>query len=310
MRPVALLALTVALGGCIPPAKSDGPESGLVIRQIEISLEASRTNGLSVLSAYELIADPAGFGGFSGLLIDGNRLVAVSDQGRWLDAYIKATPSGLSLIKAKLTQMRDGAGDPVEKQGGDAEGLTRQGSATLVSFERDHRIMTRQGEANLTDVRQHRAFEAFATNQGLESLATLPDGRLLTIGEEQQDEGYVVYILSKNGITERGWLPDVTRHAPTGADLGPDGKLYVVFRHYSPLFGVSAIVRRYHLNDVGLPNPATQEDLATFESQSGIDNMEGISLWQGPDGRTRLTLISDDNFSRLQRTLLVDMVLD
>ncbi len=310
MRLLAVALLALSLGGCGAPAKSSDVVSELAISQTQISLKATETKGLSVLSAYELTADPAGFGGFSGLLIDGTSFLAVSDQGRWLDATIAVTSSGLLLTGAKLTQMRDGAGDSIEKQGGDAEGLTRQGDATLVSFERDHRIMTRDGLARLKDARQHRAFETFATNQGLESLATLPDGRLLTIAEQRKEEGYVVYVLGLNGIAERGWLPGVTRHAPTGADLGPDGKLYVVFRHYSPLFGASAIVRRYHLDEAGLPDPATREDLATFESQTGIDNMEGISLWQDTDGRTRLTLISDDNFNVLQRTILVDMVLN
>jgi hypothetical protein len=36
-----------------------------------------------------------------------------------------------------------------------------------------------------------------------------------------------------------------------------------------------------------------------------IDNMEGLSIHPGADGERILTLISDDNFSFLQRTLLL-----
>jgi hypothetical protein len=40
-----------------------------------------------------------------------------------------------------------------------------------------------------------------------------------------------------------------------------------------------------------------------------IDNMEGLSVHTGPDGESILTLVSDDNFSVLQRTLLLQFAL-
>lgn len=304
MRAIATL-LVVALTGCATPVAS-GSDDPVALRQTPIPLSATNLRGLKLRSAVEISADHPGFGGFSGLLIEDGTITAVSDRGWWLDARIDVTDPALSVLDAVLTRMRDGAGDPLEKQGGDAEGLTRLGDATLVSFERDHRIMTRDGRAGLKDLRQDRAFEEFSTNKGLESLATLPDGRLLAIGEERKEDGYVVYVVGKNGIVARGYLPPVTRHAPTGADLGPDGKLYIVFRDYTPLLGVSIVIRRYALGADGLPDLTTREDLARFENRTGIDNMEGMSLWQAPDGRTHLTLISDDNFSSLQRTILVD----
>jgi len=39
------------------------------------------------------------------------------------------------------------------------------------------------------------------------------------------------------------------------------------------------------------------------------DNMEGLSVHTGPDGESILTLVSDDNFSVLQRTLLLQFAL-
>ena len=40
-----------------------------------------------------------------------------------------------------------------------------------------------------------------------------------------------------------------------------------------------------------------------------IDNMEGLSVHRAPDGATLLTIVSDDNFSPLQRTLLLQFTL-
>jgi hypothetical protein len=40
-----------------------------------------------------------------------------------------------------------------------------------------------------------------------------------------------------------------------------------------------------------------------------IDNMEGLSVHRTADGALVLTLISDDNFSPLQRTILLQFTL-
>ena len=40
-----------------------------------------------------------------------------------------------------------------------------------------------------------------------------------------------------------------------------------------------------------------------------VDNMEGIDAHVTPEGETVLTLVSDDNFSLLQRTLLLQFTL-
>jgi hypothetical protein len=40
-----------------------------------------------------------------------------------------------------------------------------------------------------------------------------------------------------------------------------------------------------------------------------IDNMEGIGVHRTPSGETVLTLVSDDNFSAIQRNLLLQFTL-
>jgi hypothetical protein len=41
-----------------------------------------------------------------------------------------------------------------------------------------------------------------------------------------------------------------------------------------------------------------------------IDNMEGISVHRTPNGETVLTIVSDDNFSPIQRNLLLQFTLE
>ena len=53
------------------------------------------------------------------------------------------------------------------------------------------------------------------------------------------------------------------------------------------------------------PAPILIHADARFE----IDNMEALSVHQSRTGETILTLMSDDNFSAVQRTLLLQFVL-
>jgi hypothetical protein len=56
---------------------------------------------------------------------------------------------------------------------------------------------------------------------------------------------------------------------------------------------------------------ATVDGPIVVEADMGyqIDNMEGLSAHRGGDGETVLTLVSDDNYSVLQRTVLLQFTL-
>ncbi len=270
-----------------------------------VAITGGELAGLALSGAWVLRGDRRNFGGFSGLVVSQGRLFAVSDQGWWFGASLIEGDGTLRLADARLAPMRDGEGDRYTKAGGDAEGLTRLGPRLAVSFERDHRVMFLRDTGRMGATIQPRSFEQFRSNKGLEALATLPDGRMIVFAEGADDGGVPVFLVDPGGRVTEARLPRVGGHSVTGADIGPDGRLYLVLREYSLLFGVSIRVMRYRLGPDGLPLPASAETLAAFEAASGIDNMEGIALDRGPDGETRLWLIADNNFRSSQRTLLV-----
>ena len=80
-------------------------------------------------------------------------------------------------------------------------------------------------------------------------------------------------------------------------------------RSYSRLTGVGMRIRRIPLAEV--KPGATVDGPALIEADMGfqIDNMEGLSVHRAADGALVLTLISDDNFSLIQRTLLLQFTL-
>jgi hypothetical protein len=274
-----------------------------------IDIVGGELNGLTLVGAWELRGDHARFGGFSGLLIKDGRLIAISDQGWWLGASLQLQDGGLRVANASMAPMHDGEGDRYTKSGGDAEGLTLLGDRLAVSFERDHRLMMLRETGRMGATLQPRSFEQFRSNKGLEALASLPDGRMILFAEGTDADGIPMFVLASptetDEIVTEARLPQPSAHPVTGADVGPDGRLYLVLREYSVLSGVSIRIMRYALGPDGFPEAETAETLAAFNAASGIDNMEGISLERRSDGRTSLWLISDDNYRWTQRTLLI-----
>jgi hypothetical protein len=68
-------------------------------------------------------------------------------------------------------------------------------------------------------------------------------------------------------------------------------------------------IRRLPLREV---QPGTLLDgpaLTFADMGQQIDNMEGMSVHRAADGALVLTLVSDDNFSQLQRTVLLQFTL-
>ena len=298
----------LALFGLAATSFAEGPGGTpeLAIRATPVEISGGKLDGLVLNGTVTLRADHPEFGGFSGLHMQQGHLIAVSDAGWWLLADIEDHANGLFPARAGYAPMRDPQGVRFEKSGGDAEGLTTRDGNLVVSFERDHRIAFHIETGQLGDDIRDNRFEAMSTNKGLEALATTPDGWILAIGEKPAERGFPVFLLRYSGKIDRAWLPKTSRHFVTGADVGPDGRLYVLKRDFSILLGVSILIERYDLDEEGYPLSRTRQLLARFGSTSGIDNMEGISVWKDDTDTTRLTLISDDNFNGFQRTLLMD----
>ena len=87
------------------------------------------------------------------------------------------------------------------------------------------------------------------------------------------------------------------------------GDLLILERKFSWSTGLAVRIRRVALSSVA-PN-AVVDGPVIFNADLGneVDNMEGIDAHVTPEGDTVLTMVSDDNFSLLQRTLLLQFTL-
>ena len=93
------------------------------------------------------------------------------------------------------------------------------------------------------------------------------------------------------------------------AVLLPSGDLLLLERKFSFLGGVGVRIRRIALNAIAPGAVIDGPVIFNADLGSDIDNLEGIDVHVTPEGDTVLTMISDDNFSLIQRNLLLQFTL-
>lgn len=289
--------------------------------------EAGRVGDLAFRSGAELQSGDRHFGGFSGLRVrdGGRRLVAVSDHGYWLDARLVRDANGaiVGLGDVRMAPLLGPNGELLwRNRRFDAEAIAFDGDTAYVGIETIEEVYAYDfarhgitGRGRL--IRLPEEARRWPNNKGIEALAVLrrPSplaGALIAIAERARPgdaaptQGFVV-------TGPRAGAPfDVVRSEGfdiTDADVLPNGDLLLLERRFRVLSGVAARIRRIPAASVA-PG-ALLDGPVIFEAdwQDPIDNMEGLAVHVAAGGEVRLLLISDDNFSLLQRTLLLEFAL-
>lgn len=333
---VTVLTAFAALAAWLsaPGAPSRSAVAGQI--RIEIETEAISTFGpgaggapgesLRFIGGLVLRGGFADFGGLSGLRVtpDGKRLLAISDAGNWLTGTIDRGPDGhmTGIGDARFACLCGTDGKPYpSKHWADAEGLEIDGSRAYVSFERLQRINAYDlGSDHLPGkpVQATASFKPFglAYNEGLEALALAPaglpeGGRFIAIAERSLDGdgNHRAFIASKDDIREFA----ITRsddYDVTDAVFLDDGRLLVLERRFGLTIGIGMRIRAFDGKTITPGALLDGETLIEAGLTSRIDNMEGLAAWRTPDGRTRLIILSDDNFRAYQQTLLLEFELE
>lgn len=327
-RPQGLLLILIAIT-CSSPieiAKADPVAVSATVLPFHPALpERKRAGKLLWRGGLELKSQATAFGGLSSLLVsdDLSRLTAASDDGQWFRAKLQYDDKGrlIGLSDAAMIPITDLKGRPLAEKGQrDAESLTRRASGgLLVSFERDHRVWHYPADPFADST----APTALPTplpltttfgNGGIESLVTLRDGRVLAITEAQVLSGGRNHVAAYlwDGKAPRGdktWaslrFQREGAFKPTGAARLPGGDILVLERSYAPIIGVAMRLRRIAEQDVAPGETLKGEEIAVIRPPLAVDNMEGIDVKSGPNGETLVYLLSDNNFSILQRNLLL-----
>ena len=91
--------------------------------------------------------------------------------------------------------------------------------------------------------------------------------------------------------------------------LLPSGDLLLLERKFSWLGGIGIRIRRIPLASIAPGAVVDGPSIFNADLGNEVDNMEGIDAHVTPEGDTVLTLVSDDNFSMIQRNLLLQFTL-
>ena len=306
---LSLTACAASLGAPRPyPLSSDGWTPAVAeLRNVSLGLPggAQLADGVRFAGGLQLIAAPTSpLHSLSDLKLTGDGgFVTVSDAGDLVRGDIRLDAAGrligLDHFRSRRLTLEDGRAI-ADKQDGDAEGLVVTPSGDLlVSFERRHRIWNYGPLSALkTQPTLMRAPDfAFTENDGMEGLAVAPNGWRVS------GEAGGVWDCSSARCTVVTAPPETpipdSDYRITGLDRDPSGAgWFVVQRLYRAPIDMRARVRRM------APDGTLGPILIELKLPGTTDNFEGVAA-ETRHGKTRLYILSDDNFNPAQRTLML-----
>lgn len=302
-RIAAALALAILAGALVwwrSPVAKRPVDADFAI----VSLALPEQPGDAPLRAtglWRLDGSGAGFGGFSALLaLNDGRLRAFSDRG-WRLTFRqpgRGPADGHSALVLVAPGFRNDLFDIESATRDDANGDFWLGYEYVHAIHR----FTVAGEAG--PVRALGSEVDWPSNAGLEALVRLDDGRFVGFSETG------LGVIFAGDPTEGAPMESFTvrwpesDYAPTDAAQLPDGRVLVLMRRFEP-----GLPMDFHsLLAIGAAPQAgalwRPEVLAHLGEYIPRENYEGLAIRPRDAGGAEIWLVSDDNFSAFQRTLL------
>ena len=273
----------------LPDRTELGPRTAVVNFE-PVTLDVRGFAPLWLAGAWRLTSDDPRFGGVSAIAVEGDSLVAVTDSG----AIIRfAKPRGGS-VEALIRELPGGPEDPRFKSRRDSEALVRDpsGRGWWVAFENRNQLWLYDQEFGRALGRIDFGKKRWPRNRGIEGLAN--EGGALLLYPERGDQ-----VVEVRGSSQRTIPIENPAGRISDAARLPSGELLVVNRHLTALGFANSIA-------------LLQRTRTGFRyrnrmplSVSPLDNAEALAPERLPDGRIRLWLMTDDNFQRPMRTLLI-----
>jgi hypothetical protein len=283
-----------------------------------------RFGALEFRGGLALTSSEPAFGGISGLRVDadGSHFLAVTDNGSWLRGRMLYKDGRLSgVADMEMAPLLGADGSPLAARGWfDAESLENDNGTLYVGLERVEQIVrfnyARDGLlARAEPLKVPADFKTFKFNKSLECLAMPPKGSLLAgtlmvITERSLNaQGNHRSYLLDGDRAERFSVVRSDNFDVSGCTILPPADLLLLERRYSVARGVAMRIRRIPLSRLKAGAVVDRSQLIYADLGFQIDNMEGIAVHKNAQGETIITLVSDDNFSVLQRNLLLQFAL-
>lgn len=271
-----------------------------------------RIGDLLYLGGWAIRSNDPRFGGISSMHVRDGAVTALSDAGQLLRFRVPGT----GRQELNIGSLPDGPGTTDRKKERDSEAMTVHSDHAWVAFERHNAVW----RYRLSDWRSDSSaapevMRGWRSNSGGEGIVRLPDGRFLVFAEARQQPDGVGEVALFDGDPAVEGTPSrrIFYRPPEGyrltdAALLPDGRLLLLNRRFTPLEGVSAKLTVAPIAPWQEGAVIEPREIAHFQAPVTVDNMEALSVTR-EGGRTIVWIASDDNFSGLQRTLLMKFAL-
>ncbi|MGH6726940.1 MAG: esterase-like activity of phytase family protein [Pseudolabrys sp.] len=275
--------------------------------------------GLALTSTYEP------FGGISALLVepDGSHFLSLTDHGSWLRGritYENGRPTGIA--DAEMAPMLGPDGRPLAARGWfDTESLAEADGMVYVGIERVEKIVRfayrRDGlAARGVPIKVPDDFKTFTYNKSLECLTVPPKGaplagQLIAVTEHSLDAAgnHRSYVIDGNRVMRFSVKRSGDDFDVSDCTILPPADLLLLERSFSYTRGIAFRIRRIPLARIQPGALVDGTPLIEADLAYQIDNMEGIAVHTNAAGETIITLVSDDNFSVIERNLLLQFAL-
>ncbi|MFL9840761.1 esterase-like activity of phytase family protein [Sphingomonas sp. ST-64] len=276
-----------------------------------------KLGGLIYLGGVALTGPDTTFGGFSAMLIEGERFTLLSDGGNIVRFRMGAdwTPRAV-----QFAELPDGPGRGWHKRERDSESLTRDPATgqLWVGFEWANAIWRfspgfERGEAHSSPP----AMAGWPENGGPEAMVRLRDGSFLVLAEDAQAR-------AKRTMQGLRFAGDPTRaprpsfafsyrppigFKPTDMAELPDGRIAILNRRFALKTVFTASLTLVDPDAIRRGAIVQGREIARFAAPVVHDNFEALAVTREGD-ETILWIASDDNQWMVQRSLLLKFRLD
>ncbi len=301
----------LAVGGVrtIYPSDSQGISIRRLVLNSDDSAE-SQVGALEFIAAWELRSRNDDFGGISALtVLNDGRFVGIGDAGTLIG--FELTGDG-QMDSTFILSLPGSQGPDFNYKDRDSEGIAYDPDSGQfwVSFENKHAIrryskdFTRQ-----TGLVRPPEMQNWPKNKGAEGIIRLNDGRFIVVAESIDDDTHKALLFSGDPIERSSTITPFRIRPPSGYRVTdgvqlPDGRIAIINRAIGFPQGFSAKVSLLTLGTIRRNDMVSAKVIASLASPLLVDNFEGIAFTREGEADI-LWLISDNNFSIFQRTILM-----
>ena len=309
---IVVLGLTPGTWLRTPTAPKTDQRQILSIERLQVP--ETDLGAVKLVGAWQLESPNMHFGGYSGLAPLGHgMLLAVTDHGRMLRLEPPGGGTRPTFWFDQFVQLRN-----VDKRFADIEGVTRDPATGMLWITCETLNQVERYDAGLFPTGSVRpaGMQSWPSNTGPESIVRLADGRFIVVseGNPRWFASTMPAMLFDGDPVDGARVAPFRFRPPTGyraVDMAllPDGRVLILLRQM-----ILGLPPRFESKLV-LADPA---EIRAGETWSGreivhltepvpMDNYEALAIEPAADGSLVLWLLSDNNLSAFQRTLLLKL---